>query len=78
MMPTRADWLAATPKCERLHGPLSRRVPCDKPLAWVYMQDDSTNGAWCCGVHGPMLSGFEAAVRAGFLHVATVALEEAA
>lgn len=74
-MPTRADWLAATPKCSTMRGPLSDRIPCGLALRWEPLADP-TQGVWCCKLHGPVLDGVDAALRAGFLSY--VYVEEAA
>jgi hypothetical protein len=65
-MPSRADILASTPSCDRLCGPLQARGACGKPMRWVTATDPQ-EGLWCCRVHGPILSGVDAALRAGFI-----------
>lgn len=66
-MPTRGDWMAATPKCDRVAGQTGMQVgPCCRPLRWVQVPGA---GAWYCVLHGPVLSGRDAAARAGFVMV---------
>jgi hypothetical protein len=76
-MPTRADIEASTPRCDRLKGPLAARGPCGKPLRWVHLRDPG-DGMWVCGAHGPMLSGTDAALRAGYIAYVAVEPKEAA
>lgn len=66
MMPTLADMEAATPRCDRLKGPLATRGPCCLPLRWVALTGGH-DGVWVCGAHGPMMDGTDAALRAGFI-----------
>lgn len=66
-MPTRATWLASTPKCDHLRGGFGHRIPCDLLLRWVSLSDG--DGIWCCKLHGPMMSGMDAAMRAGYISV---------
>jgi hypothetical protein len=74
-MPTRATWLASVPKCDRLCGSLAARGACGRPMRWQTLTDPQ-EGVWVCQVHGPMLSGLDAAMRAGF--VSWIRVEEAA
>jgi hypothetical protein len=65
MTVTRADWEAATPKCFEGAG----GAPCGRPLEWTTVPSAVTSdrdGLWCCAFHGPMLTGLEAAERAGW------------
>lgn len=64
-MPSRSDWLAASPKCDRTAGSMTTAPICAKPLAW-HGEADWMHGRWVCPRHGPVLSGEEASVRAGF------------
>lgn len=36
-------------------------------MRWVQVPDDTYDGVWCCRVHGPMLNGVDAALRAGYI-----------
>lgn len=62
-MPSRCDMEAAVPKCDRPVGLYAKVRPCAKPLRW---HEISGQGKWVCPVHGPVMSGLEAAVRAGY------------
>jgi hypothetical protein len=64
-MPTLADMEAAVPKCDRPCGALAMRGACGQSMRWVTLTSP-TDGNWVCAMHGPMLSGEDAAIRAGF------------
>lgn len=59
-------WLASTPKCHVERGPHSDRIPCGLPLRWE-MAKTPEDGLWWCRLHGPVLDGVDAALRAGYL-----------
>lgn len=73
-MPTRAFIDAARPRCDRICGPLSERTICGKPMAWYSnaerlrhpREQDWLTGKWVCPKHAAVLSGVEAAERAGY------------
>lgn len=73
-MPSRSDWLAASPKCGRTAGSMTTAPICGQPLVWHSnafrlrhpSESDWQHGRWVCPKHGPCLDGVEAAVRAGF------------
>lgn len=67
----RADWEAATPKCPGRPTNVGHSM-CGESLewttspaadGWVTLVLPSADGLWCCPLHGPMLSGREAAER---------------
>jgi hypothetical protein len=68
---TRSDWEAATPKCPGRPANVGRRA-CARLLDWTTAPlagehaIDDLDGVWCCPQHGPMLTGREAAGRAGW------------
>ena len=67
---TRSDWEAATPKCPGVPANIGRQT-CGRGLDWTtapVTRDgiDDEDGVWCCAQHGPMLTGREAAGRAGW------------
>jgi hypothetical protein len=61
---TRADWQAATPKCPGTPSNI-RLQGCARLLEWT-TTPLSDEGIWCCPFHGQMLTGREAAERAGW------------
>lgn len=62
-MPTLASVQDATPKCDLIAGRGNMIRPCWQPLRFAVVPGAS---CWFCPVHGPIMSGREAAVRAGF------------
>ena len=71
---TRADWQAATPKCPGRPTNVGPRT-CARLLewttapisdAWASIAFGDADGVWCCPSHGPMLTGQQAAERAGW------------
>ena len=60
---TRADWDAATPKCPGRPTNFGPQT-CARPLEWATVSIG--DGVWCCPQHGPVLTGHEAAERAGW------------
>jgi hypothetical protein len=76
-MPTLADMEASVPRCDRLCGTLAARGPCGRPMRWQTLTDPH-DGVWICILHGPMLSGVDAALRAGYIPWVRVEEEEAA
>lgn len=73
-MPSRAILESARPACDKLCGPLSERHGCGRPMRWfdnayeiwIPLESDRLAGHWVCPRHGNVLSGLEAAVRAGY------------
>jgi hypothetical protein len=67
---TRADWEAATPKCHGLGGQTCMRLLTWTPARSAEPRASRTHreidGVWCCPVHGPMLTGRQAAERSGW------------
>jgi hypothetical protein len=41
-------------------------IPAPAAGAWTSRADTESDGVWCCAVHGPMLTGRQAAERAGW------------
>jgi hypothetical protein len=84
-MPTRSDWIAATPRCTTTTGPLNTPRLCDQRLRWadralglaMPRNEDYMDGSWCCSRHGAVMSGTDAAMRAGFLAYVMVESEAA-
>ena len=69
---TRADWGAATPKCPGRPANVGGWT-CGRALEWAvvapprpWSAGTDEDGMWCCPEHGPMLTGCEAAGRAGW------------
>lgn len=61
MMPTRADYEAATPKCPHAVGLSQGTVrACAEPMNW---RRDDDSGWWWCWRHGRVLTGRDAAER---------------
>jgi hypothetical protein len=63
----RAVWEASLPKCPKGQG---AGLPiCGEPLHWDRWEvlGPGDVGQWVCPAHGPMLTGVEAARRAGFV-----------
>jgi hypothetical protein len=75
-MPTLADMEAAKPKCDRLCGSLAARGACGRPMRWTVLTSP-TDGVWSCLLHGPILSGLDAALRAGYISYIYVESEAA-
>ena len=79
-MPSLADMQAAIPRCDRLTGaPGSDRHSCLRPLRWSgqYPLVGESYGSWVCPKHGPMMSGADAALRAGYISMISVDREAA-
>jgi hypothetical protein len=76
-MPTLADMEAAKPKCDRLCGSLAARGACGKPMRWQTLTDPQ-DGVWVCVAHGPMMSGLDAAMRAGYISYIYVEMDSEA
>jgi hypothetical protein len=71
---TRADWQAATPKCPGCPTNIGQGT-CGLALEWTTVPSPGAGwavaladreGIWECLQHGPMLTGYEAAERAGW------------
>ena len=62
----RSTWLASSPMCDRALTVIgdSSRPQCARPMWWAQIAEE--HGKWCCPLHGPQLTGSEAAERAGF------------
>jgi hypothetical protein len=80
-MPSLKDMQVAIPRCDRLTraGTSSEYTACLRPMRWTGIYTaPKPYGSWICVLHGPIMDGEEAAMRAGYLSRITVESEAAA